>query len=225
MPKKVKAWMDRVSSPFSPALTEGLICYGPDRGKETTFVRVDQWLPRHKAISEQESKRVLFRRYLNAYGPATPQDLSYWSGMPMKETRGEVLGLLDGELAAVDIGGKEALILTDDHDELIESRPAKDSVRLLPGFDPYMLGHADKSPLLGPEHYKRVYRNQGWISPVVLLNGGVAAIWSHTRRGKKLSIEIEPLRPISKKIRSLIEEEASSLGAFLDFACELVFTP
>src|SRR5262245_27006555 len=62
---KIKAWMDLVASPFSPAITEGLICYGPDRGRETTYVRVDEWLPRTKPVSEQEAKRTLFRRDLS----------------------------------------------------------------------------------------------------------------------------------------------------------------
>ena len=43
--QKVKAWMDLVASPFSPALTQGLICYGPLNGRETTYVRVQEWLP------------------------------------------------------------------------------------------------------------------------------------------------------------------------------------
>jgi hypothetical protein len=219
---KIKAWMDRVSSPFSPAITEGLICYGPYRGKETTYVRVDQWLPRQSAVPEHDAKRILFRRYLSAYGPATLQDLSYWSGMPMKEIRA-VPNLLDGELTRVGVSGRPGLMLSADQDELMSSRPARDSVRLLPGFDPYMLGHADKTPLLEPEHYKRVYRNQGWISPVVVVNGEVSAIWSSKRRGKLLSIEVEPLRNLPKRIRLLINEEAASLAAFLDTAIEAAF--
>jgi hypothetical protein len=141
----------------------------------------------------------------------------------MKEVR-QIPDLLDGDLARIEIGGKEALILTDDHDELMESQAAKDSVRLLPGFDPYMLGHADKAPLLQPEHYKRVYRNQGWISQVVLLNGEVAAIWSHTRCGKRLFIEIEPLRELPKRTRALIQEQAAGLAAFLETPADIVFT-
>ena len=38
-------------------------------------------------------------------------------------------------------------------------------------LDPYLLAHRDKDHLLSAEHYKRVYRNQGWISPVVLIDG------------------------------------------------------
>src|SRR5262245_29616221 len=62
----IKAWMERVSSPFSPTITEGLISYGPDIGRETTYVRVDEWLPRLKPISEQEAQRTIVRRPTSA---------------------------------------------------------------------------------------------------------------------------------------------------------------
>jgi hypothetical protein len=220
MNQKIKKWMDLVSSPFSPALTEGLICYGADSGKEITFVRVDQWMPRQPPVSEQEAKRILLRRYLSAYGPATLHDLAYWSGMSMKETR-EATALLDGELTSVQVGDKPGLILSGDYHELAEGEPPKESVRLLPGFDPYLLGHSDKTPLVSVEQYKRVYRNQGWISPVVLVNGQAAAIWSSKRRGPLLSIEVEPLRKLPGRIRSMIDEEAASLGEFLGISVEV----
>jgi hypothetical protein len=220
MNQKIKAWMERVASPFSPTLTEGLICYGPESGRETTFVRVDKWLPRVEAISEREAKRILFSRYLGAYGPATLQDLAYWSGMSMKEAR-EALALLDGDLTEVQVVDRPGLILSRDYEELIEGGPAKDSVRLLPGFDPYLLGHSDKTPLVSPDDYKRVYRNQGWITPVVLVNGKVAAIWFSNRRGRLLSIEVEPLRKLPKRTCALIEKEAASLGTFLESQVEV----
>ena len=222
MNRKIKTWMGLVSSQFSPALTEGLICYGPDNGKEVTFIRVDQWLPRQPPMSEPEAKRILFRRYLSAYGPATLQDLAYWSGMSMKETR-DATALLSGELTEVRVVDKTGLILSKDYAELTEAGPAEDAVRLLPGFDPFLLGHADKTPLVSADHYKHVYRNQGWISPVVLVNGQVAATWSSKRRGKLLSVEVEPLRKLTRRICSMIQEEAASLGAFLDTPVEVKF--
>ena len=53
--KKVRRWMERVWSVFRPAIVEGLICYGPHRGQEVTFVRVDQWLPEQ---SESLNRRL-----------------------------------------------------------------------------------------------------------------------------------------------------------------------
>ena len=136
--KKVRAWMKRVWSPFRPALVEGLICYGPDRGQEVAFVRVDQWLPRQGGITEEEAKQILFRRYLSAYGPATLQDFSKWSGIPAKEVSA-VRGFMQEEIVEVSYDKREGWILRDDYDELAESSLEDTTLRLLPGFDPYML--------------------------------------------------------------------------------------
>lgn len=88
-------------------------------------------------------------------------------------------------------------------------------LRLLPGFDPYLLAHAEKDHLVDGVFYKRVYRNQGWISPVVLMNGRIIGIWSAARRGKGSAFEVELFQKASKTTRAKIEEETESLGRFL----------
>lgn len=211
--KSVRAWMDRFWSVVRPAMVEGLVCYGPDRGAEATYVRVDQWLPRNRRVSEQEAKRFLLRRYLSAYGPATLLDFSRWSGISMREAT-PIWGSLTDELIEVSIEDKNASVLREDHDQLLNASLRGPVLRLLPGFDPYMLAHAEKDHLVGAEFYKRVYRNQGWISPVVLLNGRVIGVWS-ARQGKGSSLEIGLFEKASKTTHAKIEEEAASLGAFL----------
>src|SRR5215469_13533598 len=48
---------------FRPAIIEGLICYGPDRGREATFVRAESWLPKTSVPEEQQAKDFLLRRF------------------------------------------------------------------------------------------------------------------------------------------------------------------
>ena len=69
-------------------------------------------------------------------------------------------------------------ILSEDYDELTNTYLNDHILRLLPSFDPYMLGHAENS--VDARYYKRVYRNAGWISPVVLLNERVGNPWEIT---------------------------------------------
>jgi uncharacterized protein YcaQ len=213
------AWSIQV---FRLALVEGLICYGPERGKKLAFVRVDQWLPKQREVDEHEAKQILLRRYLRAYGPATVQDFSKWAGMPMPEARA-VWKLFEEELVEVNIEDKKGWLLREDHRQLANSDHGDQILRLLPHFDPYLLGHADKNHLVKAQNYKRVYRNQGWISPVVLLNGRIIGIWSYTRRAKQLSLEIEPFEKFSKTVHAKIEAEAASLGGFLETAWEVKF--
>ena len=68
---------------------------------------------------------------------------------------------------------------------------SQNSVHLLPYFDVYLLAHRFKEHFLKPQFYKRVYRNQGWISPVVLINGEIAGVWSYKLSRKAAEIEIE----------------------------------
>jgi len=179
--KRVRAWMEKVWSVFRPAIMEGLICYGPDRGPEVTLVRVDQWLPRQRKVSENEAKQIVLRRYLGAYGPATPQDFSKWSGISMGETRA-VWESLEKELVEVLVENKKASLLRKDLAALRNCDPGEPVLRLLPNFDPFLLAHAEKNHLVHDRHYKRVYRQAGWISPVVLLNGRVIGTWSSAQK-------------------------------------------
>jgi hypothetical protein len=98
---------------------------------------------------------------------------------------------------------------------------AKGSIRLLPLFDSYLLAHREKDHLLSEKHYKRVYRNQGWISPVALINGVVTGVWSHKLQGKRLLVNIEPFGKLSKAERTGIERQAESLADYFQSGLEL----
>lgn len=206
------------------AVVEGIACYGPDRGTESTFVRVDSWLTQMPDIPEDEAKQTLFRRYLGAYGPATLRDFSKWSGLAIKEIRDIPHALRDG-LVEVSFDGNAAYLLRDDLDALANSRLDGTVLRLLGNFDPYLLAHADTDHYLDPVYYKRVYRKAGWISPVVLLNGRVVGIWSQTRSGSRLIVEVEPFEKLPKGTHTLIESEAAALASFLNTRCEVTFSP
>jgi hypothetical protein len=223
--KKIRTYMKLAWSIqlFRPALVEGLICYGPERDKKATFVRVDQWLPKHQEVPALEAKQILLRRYLRTYGPATLRDFSKWAGMSMAEVS-SVWGSIKEELSEVSIEGKKGFILNKDYEQLADSDLGDQIVRLLPHFDPYMLGHAEKNHLIDSTNYKRVYSNQGWILPVILLNGRVIGGWSYTHHGKRWVLMIEPFGKFSKIIYPKIEEEAASLGNFLETSWEIKFT-
>jgi hypothetical protein len=211
--RRVRAWMEKVWSFIRIPISEGQVCYGPERGHDATFVRTDQWLGERKPVPEAEAKRILLRRYLHAYGPATVRDFSFWSGMPMPEAR-SVLSPLANELAEVELNGARCFLLQKD---LPRFKRAKQTgrVRLLPAFDPYLLAHSVKDHLVEPRHYKRVYRNQGWISPVVLINGEIAGTWSHRISRGRLEVDLQPFTRLTSEARQQIEEEITRLAEFL----------
>ena len=202
---------------------QGNLCLGPNQGQEATFVRRDQWLSGWKDIRGEVAEEWLLERYLQAYGPATVQDFAVWAGMAVKDAS-QIWGRLQDAMCTVDIEGKPASILKRDLHALQSAALAAEDVRLLPHFDVYLLGHRSKAHLVEDANYKRVYRAAGWISPVVLVNGRIAGVWSHKLRGKRLQVAVEPFRPLSRSQRVAIEERAASVAEFFESSLELAYT-
>jgi len=213
--RKIRRWMGIVWNSHRPAIAQGLICYGPDRGGEVTFVRTDQWLPKQKTFSELEAQQMLIRRYLGAFGPATLRDFCHWSGIPAKVSRA-VWDSLRDEFAPVPAAGQDAVVLRRDLKALSKSSPRGHVVRLLPNFDTFLLGHKEKGHLVDPRHYKLVFRAAGWVSPVVLVDGRVAGIWSLERKAGGVDIRVRPFGKLPPGVRPRLEEETEKLLKFLD---------
>jgi uncharacterized protein YcaQ len=220
--KRVRFWMENSWSLVRLPVAEGLICYGRGEGNAIVFIRVDHWLPKLKLelTSPAEAQCALLRKYLRSYGPATLNDFSHWAGIPMQEVR-LLPALLKTELVEIPGDKKNRLLLREDVAALSGRPAATPSIRLLPNFDSYLLAHREKDHLLSAKHYKRVYRNQGWISPVVLIDGAIAGVWSYKLQGKRLLVNVEPFGKLSKAKRAGIEQEAKHLALF--FGSELDF--
>ena len=212
--KKLRAWMDEFWSPVRPAMVAGLICYGQEQGREATLLRVDQWLSGQKPVAEEQAKQTLLERYLKAYGPATVKDFAYWSGMPVKEASAVWTSLLD-RMSEVSLEGQRAFILAEDLKILREAELQEPVVRLLPYFDVYLLAHATKDHLIEPRYYKRVFRNQWWISQVVMLNGKIIGVWSRAKSKTEVRVKTEIFRKPARAERLRLEEEVERVERLL----------
>ncbi|HWQ03515.1 MAG TPA: winged helix DNA-binding domain-containing protein [Candidatus Nitrosotenuis sp.] len=200
------------------AIADGRVCYGPNRGKDVTVLRTQDWLPRQRAVTETEAKKTLLRRYLHAYGPATPQDFCKWSGLFGPEAT-EVWQRLRKELVTVIVDGREASLLARDLPVMRSSRFHGGVVRLLPNFDSYLLAHARKDHLVEPKHYRQVFRPAGWISPVVLQNGRVVGVWKLEGGKMRILLRVKFFGKITREVQSGLKEECDRMGEFLRAEC------
>jgi hypothetical protein len=205
--KRLRVWMDKVWSIVRLPVIEGLVCYGPGEGNQATFIRTEHWLPPLRQVDAVAAQKELFRKYLRAYGPATLNDFAHWSGISMPEVRA-LRPLLDAEIAE----HNGLLILREDIKTLQAASSKLNSVHLLPYFDVYLLAHRFKEHFLKAQFYKRVFRNQGWILPVVLIDGEIAGVWAYKVTRKALEIEIELFARIDRRVRKQIEARAGELA-------------
>lgn len=139
----------------------GRICYGPDEGRDPAWVLTDDWLGR-----VESSRPDPVGRYLAAYGPATPKDFATWSGLPVTTAR-KLFADRDG---VVEQDGLAMLAKT----QVVEDAGP---LRMLGEFDTYLLGHADRTPILDEQHRREVNAGGGMIKPVVVEDGRVTGTW------------------------------------------------
>jgi len=147
---------------------------------------------------------ALARRYLQVHGPSTPQLFRQWALLTLPHAKR--LWARAGELAAVG----EKWVLAEDA-EL--DAPAPEGARLLPNLDP--LASARDREVLVPDAdlRKRIWTSLGGPG-MALLDGEVAGLWRPRKKGKRLVVELEPLRTPTTAEREALAEEAERLAPF-----------
>lgn len=193
----------------------GLACFGPDEGQGTTFVRPDAWLPRFCDLSVENAEDELLRRYLRAFGPATVSDFAAWSILALRRAR-QIWDRAKRAMSPVVLNGQITWVLRDDLPALKRSRLSRPTVRLLPYFDSFLMGHKSRDHLVDTAHYKQIYRPAGWVYPALLLDGRITGDWSYKRANRHLQIAVRPYAPISEQTKDLVLREADDVARFLD---------
>ena len=198
----------------------GLICRATDRGRDATFALLDTWVPRNPDelddlddLDGDDALAELARRYFTAFGPATAADFSTWSGLPS----GRAIELVRDELDQVDVDGRPGF-------RSAGSTPtaelAPGSVRLLAGFDNYLVGYRDRGLFVAEQHRSSVYVG-GVIKPTVLVDGRIAGIWRLTRTARSAAVTVTPFDTVAPPTRRALLAEVADIERFLATPTEL----
>lgn len=186
--------------------TIGLVCHAADRGRDSTFALVSDWLPSGPSVPSvprgDEALGELARRFFTSFSPATAADFTAWSGLPSSRA----IAQIRDELTPADVLGRPGF-------RLGTVEPAR-GVRLLGAFDNYLIGYRDRTPMLRPEIHRDVFVG-GIIRPTVLLDGRVIGRWRQVRRSSSAEIEVTPYEPFSRRVRAAVDAEVADLGRFL----------
>jgi len=198
------------------AAAQGLICRGPDRpDDEPTYVLLEEWVGGHRQGRPKDALAELARRYLAAYGPARPNDLAAWAGIPVVQASSG-FDLVASQLVEVEVSGQPHWMLADRQaDALDGQRGKKPAVHLLGAFDPYLLGYAARDLALSPAFARRVQAGGGWIHQVVMVDGRVVGTWRQERTTTGLGVEVQPFEALDASLLPLLEAETRDLGRFL----------
>ncbi|WP_431217038.1 winged helix DNA-binding domain-containing protein [Puia sp. P3] len=167
---------NRSSHILVDAELEGLICSGPGKG---TYALLDERAPSARRLSREEALAELTRRYFSGHGPATLNDFSWWSGLLVKDVKKGVASL-GAELRSVKLKEKEYWLVDG------KEGARMPSALLLPAFDEWIIGYADRAGLFATEHERKIITVNGLFRPVMVCNGLATGSWRPVEKRERL---------------------------------------
>jgi hypothetical protein len=180
-----------------------------------TFMLPERASARWRGLPEpHEAAQLAMIAYFRAYGPATIDAFGNWlaGGWFGKRQLRAWFGALEPRLAEVDVEGDCAYVLAEDLDELKAATPTT-SVRLLPGFDQYVLGPGTgDGRVVSPSRRTAVSRQSGWISSVVIVGGVVCGTWELDGETARVAWFGEAGKPPKRALQAELARLSSILG-------------
>jgi hypothetical protein len=197
---------------------EAVIGSGGLAGKQQTYMLLEGRVPAATTFDRDEALAELTRRYLSSHGPATVKDLSWWSGLTMKDLRGALASMGD-EVKTDEVGGLELWSPADDPDG---PSPAR-GVHLLQTYDEIVVGYSESRFLGDPqnERARAAWFDRNFPSGVFLLNGRIGGLWRRRAEPKRILVEVVLYEGAKRGHRAAIEKATDGLGAFFERPVEL----
>lgn len=170
------------------------------------LVVANEWIKEPTEYDEDEALAEFCVRYFTGHGPATVQDLMWWSQLPARALK---VGLKTAGERLVEIEAAGATYFVTP-DQLEGYLPSKSLIALTP-FDEYLLGFKDRSLVLYPENARKVMTINGISQPTIVKDGRIKAAWK-VRDG---SYEVLPGEKVSKRDLAATERRINEARTWL----------
>ncbi|MBE1484758.1 winged helix DNA-binding domain-containing protein [Plantactinospora soyae] len=198
---------------MSLATRRGAMCFGPNRGRQITYTNPTRWLPGFQPAEARTALAEVVRRYLYAYGPATPAHFAQWLAAPRRWAT-ELFDSLGAELEQVSVAGTAAWVVAGD---TAAPTGLPDGVRLLPYFDAYSVGCFPREHVFpGRAAERALAGGQAGNYPVLLVDGVVAGVWHQRRSGRRIDVTVEPLGRLTAPQRRNLDDQVHRIGEILE---------
>ena len=218
---------------FGVLAQEGLLCFGPHRGKphsakatrgkQPTFVLLDEWIAPSKDLEREEALAKLAKTYFSSHGPATLQDFVWWTGLKVSDARIGI-ALLGSKFSQETIEGNVYWMLKGLPDLPAGRQALSPTAYLLPAFEEYMLGYRDRSAALEAAHAQRVVPGgNGIFFPIIVIDGQIIGTWKKMVKKDSLFITLSPFRTLKISEKKALEIAAEQYGTFIGFPVHLLY--
>jgi hypothetical protein len=185
---------------------------GPWTSRNHRWEPVSRWWPQGlPSMGQADAQRDLAHRWLARFGPATIEDLQWWTGWNKTITR---RALEDLAIEEVNLHGQAGIALASSGDEFADHAAGDPTATLLPALDPTPMGWKTRDWFLAidPGH---VFDRAGNIGPTLWWNGEVIGSWAITPEG---DLPTKVIAERGAEARAATDRAASHLHARLNGA-------
>ena len=175
---------------------------------QNEWALLEHRVPSPRTLERADALREFALRYFSSHGPATVHDFAWWSSLTLGDARAGLAAARE-QLDELEVDGTSYYLRPG-------LEPAAGAVRLLAGFDEYLLGYSDRSaPLAGAHSSVIVPGGNGMFLSTVIVNGEVVGSWRRTQRTKRVEVETMPFDTFGATTRAGIATAARRYGRFL----------
>ncbi|MEU6380827.1 winged helix DNA-binding domain-containing protein [Streptomyces sp. NPDC046909] len=136
--------------------------------------------PPHPELDAAAAQASLLGRWLAVCGPATEDDLKWWTGWKVTDVR-RALAAIGAEEVALDEG--RGWVVAGDADA-VAAGAVEPWAALLPGLDPTAMGWQRRDWYLAPELRPSLFDGSGNVGPTVWWDGRVVGGWAQRADGE-----------------------------------------
>lgn len=196
----------------------GWLVLGPLSGNQQLVAAFDEWIPVSRTLEREEALAEFLLRYFRSHGPATLRDFAWWTQLPLTEVRAAFENVRQ-KLEELEIEGTSYWLSPHVAALLETGLPGARSVHLLPGFDEFVLGYADRSLVLDPEYSDLIVPGgNGVFKKTVVGAGKVIGTWALQGSGPRAAVVPELFggnQPRGSSAQAALNKAAQRYTTFL----------
>lgn len=207
----IEAKGSRLAHILMHAELEQILCSGPRRGKQHTYMHLDDRAPNGPELTPEQALAELARRYFQSHGPATLNDFSWWSGLTRSEAK-EGMAAIAGSFDSQE----------DEDGTVWLSAPRSAPVGiatgafLIPMYDELGVAYKDLRMV-----YARPPPEDGLMRRPVVIDGECVGSWSRKVAARETVVEVTLLGELAHGQNEALEAVAQRFGSFLGLPAQL----
>lgn len=183
-----------------------VICSGPRRNNEMTYMLLDERAPETKPLTRDEALAELALRYFASHGPATLHDFAWWSGLTVTDGKAGV-AMAGSMLVGESIDGKMYWFSSN-----LPKMSKVSAAHFLPVLDEFVVAYRDPSLIFDPS-LERQAKNRNFVSSLEI-DGRIVGEWKPMPENRPDVLQIELYQKLTGAQERALAAAAKRYGKF-----------